>query len=78
MQTLLRSRTLRTALILAATSACLALASGSAIGQTRTQLTPAAKRPLKKRPALLYPCAQRKAGTLRLVGSGEPGFGSHR
>lgn len=68
MHTLLRSRTLRTALIFASVSVCLALASGSAIGQTWTQYTPTAKRPVKKKPAaLLHACTQRKTGALRLV-----------
>ena len=68
MQTVFRSRTLRTVLILASVSACMALGSTSAVGQDRTRLAPTAKRPVKKKPAtFLYACAQRKTGTLRLV-----------
>jgi hypothetical protein len=66
MQTLVRSRTLRTALILAAASACMALGSRSATGQSQTRLTPSAKRPAKKA-AFLHACAQRKTGRLRLA-----------
>lgn len=68
MQTVFRSRTLRTVLILVSVSACMALGSTSAVGQGWTRLTPAAKRPVKKQPAtFLYACAQRKTGSLRLV-----------
>jgi hypothetical protein len=67
MQTVLRSRTLRTVLILAGASVCMALGSNSAIGSSETRLTPGVKPPAKKEAAFLHACGHRKTGTLRLV-----------
>lgn len=66
MQTVLRSRTLRTVLILAAASVCMALGSNSAIGSSETRLTPGVKPPAKKA-AFPYACGHRQTGALRLV-----------
>jgi hypothetical protein len=67
MQSVLRSRTLRTVLILAVASACMGLATSSAIGDSQSRFAPAKKRPAKKKQAFLYACAHRKTGRLRLV-----------